>query len=357
MSAHVQAYVIKNNQKQKRRFHRAGMNISESRIKLIFAVTALLGVTVIGTLGMMHFEGWDTFDAIWMTIVSLSTTGYGDMVPQTRGGRIFMLIVLVGGLGVVTYSLGTIVNILMEGQFAKMRGDGMVGKAIDKLNNHIIVCGAGRVGSNVAEILKAEEAAYVVVDVNEERVNEMREQGHLVLQGDATRDDVLRSLGLTRASGIICALANDAFNVFVTLTARAVNPSLKIVSRAVQPETVAKLRHAGADKIVSTDKIGGHRMAMSILKPQAVELLDTLVAPNQLEIQIEELRVTENSSLVDQPLGAFFTRNEGDLIVVALIRDSEVKMHPGPDHIVQVDDVLVLIGSSDQMDGVADKIG
>lgn len=331
------------------------MRIPESRIKFIAAVTALLGVMVLGTLGMMYFEGWSAFDSVWMMVVSLSTTGYGDMVPQTKGGRVFMLFVLVGGLGVVTYSLGTIINILVESQFAKMRGDGMVEK-IDKLNNHIIVCGAGRVGSNVAEILKVEKAAYVVVDVNEERVTEMREQGHLVLQGDATRDDVLHSLGLTRASGIICALANDAFNVFVTLTARAVNPGLKIVSRAVQPETVAKLRQAGADKIVSTDMIGGHRMAMSILKPQAVELLDTLIAPNRMEIQIEELRVTENSPLIGQPLGEFFSRNEGDLMVVALMRGSDVKMNPGPDYIVQVDDVLVLIGSSDQMDKVSKDI-
>ncbi len=329
------------------------MRIPESRIKLIGAVLALLGITVLGTLGMMHFEGWSAFDAVWMTIVSLSTTGYGDMVPHTKSGRVFMLFVLVGGLGIVTYSLGTIVNILVEGQLIRMRGDVVVTKTIDKLNNHIIVCGAGRVGSNVAEILKAEKAPYVVVDVNEERVNEMREQGHLVLLGDATRDDVLRSLGLTRASGIICALANDAFNVFVTLTARAVNPGLKIVSRAVQPETVAKLRQAGADKIVSTDMIGGHRMAMAILKPQAVELLDTLIAPNKLEIQIEELRVTERSPLVSQPLGEFFSRNEGDLMVVALMRGSEVKMNPGSDFIVQVDDVLVLIGSSDQIENVA----
>lgn len=332
------------------------MHISESRLKLVRAIMALLGITVLSTLGMMYFEGWTAFDAVWMSIVSLSTTGYGDMVPKTTGGRMFMLVVLVGGLVVVTYSLGTIINILVEGQLAKMKGDGIVNKAIDKLNNHIIVCGAGRVGGNVAEILKAEKASYVVVDVNEERVNEMREQGHLVLSGDATRDDVLRSLGLARASGIICALSNDAFNVFVTLTARAVNPAIRIVSRAVQPETVAKLRHAGADKIVSTDKIGGHRMAMSILKPQAVELLDTIIAPHKMEIQLEELRITEKSPMINQPLGDFFSRNEGELIVVALIRDSDVKMNPGADHVVLLDDVLVLIGSSTQMENMSAKI-
>lgn len=332
------------------------MRITESRLKLIIAVVALVGVTLLGTLGMMHFEGWSAFDSVWMTIVSLSTTGYGDLVPQTKSGRVFMLFVLIVGLGVVTYSFGTIVNILVEGQLARLRGDGIVNKEIEKLNNHIIVCGAGRVGGNVAEILKAENAPYVVVDINEELVHDMRAQGHLVLQGDATRDEVLRSLGLERASGIICALSNDAFNVFVTLTARAVNRNMKIVSRAVQPETVAKLRHAGADKIVSTDMLGGHRMAMAILKPQAVEILDTLIAPNRMEVQLEELRVTEKSPMVGNALGEFFSRNEGDLLVVALIREDELKMNPGSDHIVQVDDVLVLLGSSTQLDEVTEKL-
>lgn len=325
------------------------MQVTESRKKLIKAVLGLLAITVLSTGGMMYFEGHSAFDAVWMTVVSLSTTGYGDMVPITVGGRVFMLLILVGGLVIVSYCLGTIVNILLEGQLARLGKDVEMTKNINNLKDHIIVCGAGRVGSNVAEVLASQDAPHIIVDISESRVNDMKEEGHLALQGDATRDEILRAAGLQRASGIICALANDAFNVFVTLSARAINPDVKIVSRAVHSETVAKLQHAGADKIVSTDKMGGHRMALAILKPQALELFETILAPHKVEIQLEELLVEEKSNMVGQPISAFFEQKEGELIVVARIRGDDIKMNPGPHQVVAAKDVLVLIGSGEQL--------
>lgn len=330
--------------------------MSESRLKLLVAILGLVGITIVGTFGMMYFEGWTAFDAFWLTIVSLSTTGYGDIVPQTTGGRLFLLAVLVTGLVVVTYSLGTIINIIMENQLAGMRGNSKMIKAIDKLENHVIVCGAGRVGSNVADILKAQQAPYVVIETDENVVNLMRDAGHLVFHGDATRDEVLHAVGLRRARGIICALANDAYNVFVVLTSRAVNPSMRIVSRAVQPETIVKLRHAGADKIISPNQLGGHRMAMAMLKPSAIELIDTLFAPHNLEIQLEELLITEKSPLANQPLELFFKREICDLIVVATIRDGNAKMNPAGDYTVLPGDVLVLIGSSTELEKMSARL-
>jgi voltage-gated potassium channel len=320
--------------------------VSESSLKLFKAIITLVLLTALGTFGLMYFEGLSAFDSFWLTIVSLTTTGYGDIVPQTVGGRLFLLLILVTGLVVVTYTLGTIINIFVEKQLSNLKGNGKMIKAIENLRNHVIVCGAGRVGGNVAEILKAENTPYVVIDTNEELVNQMRSEGHLVLHGDATRDELLNLAGLQRARGIICALANDAYNVFVVLTARALNPGLLIVSRAVQPESVAKLRHAGADKIISPDQIGGHRMAMAILKPSAVELMETLFAPHNLEIQLEEVLIAEHSPMARKPVKGYFGQGVSDVMLVAIIRESGAKMNPESDETIMPGDVLVLIGSS-----------
>lgn len=329
---------------------RIGNNMSASRLKLISSILALLGITALSTVGLMQLEGWSAFDAFWLTIISLSTTGYGDIVPQTTAGRVFLLGVLVSGLVIVTYTLGTVINILVEGQFARFMENDRVTKAIEKLEKHIIVCGAGRVGSSVAMILKAEKAPYVVIEKDEELARQMCEEGHLVLQGDATQDEVLHAAGLKRAMGIICALSEDAYNVFVVLTARAVNPSLRIVSRAVHPETTAKLRHAGADKIISPNHIGGHRMAMAILKPTAIELIDTLFAPHNLEIQLEEVRVTDKSPTAHRQIQDVFDRRIANVIVVAIIRKGNAIMNPSSEETLLPDDVLVLIGSSVELE-------
>lgn len=323
--------------------------MSESRLKLLKAVLGLVALTAVGTLGLMYFEGLTAFDSFWLTIVSLSTTGYGDIVPHTVGGRLFLLFVLVTGLVVVTYSLGTIINILVERQLVELKENGKMTKSIEKLNQHIIVCGAGRVGGNVADILRAEGEDYVVIESSEPLVEQMRKDGHLVLHGDATQDELLHKAGITKAKGIICGLSNDAYNVFVVLTARALNPSLRIVSRAVQPESVAKLHHAGADKIISPDQIGGHRMAMAMLKPTVIELMETMYAPHNLEIQLEEMRIGEKSQLANRPVQDFFSRGVGQVMLVAIIRDSDVKMNPNNDKIILPGDVLMLIGSSNEL--------
>lgn len=324
--------------------------MSESRLKLFSAILAMFGVTIVSTCGLVYFEGWSFFDAFWVTINSLTTTGYGDILPQSMPGRIFMLGVLVTGVGIAAYSFGAIINILVASQITKILEKDKMTKNINRLENHVIVCGAGRVGSNVADILKNERVPYVLIDMDEELVQKMRNEGHLVILGDATQDEILHAAGILRARGIICALSEDAYNVFVALTARAVNPGLKIVSRADKPETLAKLRHAGADKVISPTQIGGHQMAMAMLKPATVELIDTLFTSRNLEIQLEEVVINENSTLLHKEIKRVFNRHVNNVIVVAIIRDEGVIMNPrGYDEIL-AGDTLVILGSRQDLE-------
>jgi voltage-gated potassium channel len=251
---------------------------------------------------------------------------------------------------VVAYSLGAIISILVESQISRVLGSSKMMKTIDKLENHVIVCGAGRVGSNVAHILKAEKVPYVLIDVNEVLVRKMQEEGHLVMLGDATQDAMLMAAGIQRAQGIICALPEDAYNVFTVLTARAVNPGLKIVARAANPESVPKLRHAGADKVISPTQLGGRQMAMSMLKPASVDLVETLFTSRNLEIQLEEVLITEQSNMANQAIADLFNRQVSNVIVVAIIRDDQVITNPhGHDYILP-GDTLIFIGSRQDLE-------
>lgn len=326
--------------------------MSEAKVKLVSAILSLILVTILGTLGLTYFENWSIFNALWVTLVSLTTTGYGDIVPTTAGGRIFLLLILVSGVGVVAYSLGAVTNILVENQISRVMERNKMSKIIGELRKHIIVCGAGRVGSNVAHILRAEGVPYILLELDPLIVSQREEEGHLILQGDSTHDDVLLKAGITHAFGIVCALPEDAHNLYITMTARDHNSQLKIVSRAERPETIDKLRRAGADRVVSPTQIGGFQMATAILKPTTVDLVDTLFTSHNMQVQMEELFVTESSVFAHQQIKNAFKNKVSKVRIVAIIRDEQVRMDLHGDVTILPGDSLVLIGSKEDLEKI-----
>lgn len=324
----------------------------ESRLKILIALTSLMIIILISTIGLVYFEGWSTFTALWVTMATITTTGYGDMVPITFGGRVFALVIMVCGIGLMTYTLLTFFTHLVEGQVSRIMRKDRTMEAIKRLDNHIIVCGAGRVGSNVAHVLQGEKAPFVLVDNDEEKVAEMEEAGHLVYLGDASLDEVLIHLGIKRARGVVAALPDDAYNVYVTLSARDLNPNLKIVARAEKPETIEKLHRAGANKVISPTQTGGYQLAMAMLKPVTVDLVDTLFTFAHQQLQLEELLITETSPLANHELKGIFGKEVQGVRVIAIIRNNEVLMNIHGHDRVQVGDTMILIGSRTALEQV-----
>lgn len=328
----------------------------KARTRLLVAFVTLLLVIIISTLGLAYFEDWSLFDALWVTIVSLTTVGFGDIVPQSVQGRVFLLIVLIVGVGTVAYSIGAIINTLVEGQISRIMERNKMMKAIKQLNNHIIVCGAGRVGTQVAQILKAEKVPYVLIDINDEIISQRQVEGHLAMIGDATADEVLLEAGIAKAQGMVCALSEDAYNVFIVLTARAISPNIKIVSRAERPESVEKMRRAGADKVISPAKIGGYQMAMSMLKPATVDLVDTLFANHNLQLQLEEIVINADSKIANREIREVFDRQHTNVILVSIIRGDQVIMIPRGNDLMLPGDTLVIIGDRGDLEGLENTI-
>ncbi|NSW83880.1 MAG: potassium channel protein [Syntrophothermus sp.] len=329
--------------------------MSEARLKLITALTYLIIVIVVGVLGLMYFENWPLLTAVWATIVSLSTTGYGDIVPVTIGGRIFMMILIVAGVGVVAYSLGAIVSITIESQINRMMGRNTMEKTIRALNNHIIICGAGRVGMSVLEIIRGENIPYVLLEQNPETVARLQVEGIVAMAGDASDDEVLLRAGIQRARGIITALSQDPYNVFVTLSARALNPSLHIVARAERQETVDKLKRAGADRVITPAQLAGQRMATAMLKPASVQLVDTLFATHNIEVQIEEINVVPGSPLVNTSIRNI-NRDDSNVIIVAVIRGDNIIVSPRANTKIEAGDILIAMGSREDLSRLESSI-
>lgn len=321
----------------------------------IIAFIALVVLMAGGIIAYMTLEGWSFLDSLWMAVVSITTVGYGDKVPATHSGRIATMFLIVGGVGLYTYVLSSVLLALVEGQLLNVWGEKRMMRQIEKLQNHIIVCGAGRVGSEVVNQLKHEKLNFVVVERNPEREEYLHNEGVLYIIGDATEDKILIDAGIERARSIITTLPEDAGNLFITITSKDLNPRVRVVARVNRPEGAQRMRRGGADSVVAPSLIAGNRMALSAIKPNSVAFVQTLIEKHDVSFELEELIISSDSPLAGVQLKDSRLRENFSTQVLAIQRDGDAIVNPSPNELLLPGDVLILFGPADQL-GRLEKI-
>ncbi len=311
----------------------------------------LLGVVVVGTLGYHVLEGWQWLDALYMTIITMGTVGYGETHPLDAQGRIFTIFLIVASLGIAGYAITTLGTFIVEGELYQIIRGRRMDKRITNLTNHIIVCGGGRVGRAIADECHKTRTPFVLVEQDQDALQHVLElEEVLYLQGDATEDETLRLAGIERARGLIAALGEDKDNVFIVLSARSLNPKLRIVARATDEKNIEKLHKAGADEVVSPNTIGGLRMASVMLRPTVVTFLDQMLRVSSQTLRIEEVHVDKVPGLVGKTLaGADIRQRIGMLVVALKSQDGMQQFNPSGQTMLKSGDILIVMGTPDQI--------
>ena len=316
-------------------------------IALLLIVIFLLGF---GTIGYMIIEGWGLLDALYMTVIGLSTVGFGEIYPLSPTGRIFTIMLIVLGLGFIVYGLDYLVSARLDRVFRKRRDM----NKIAQLWNHVIVCGYGRVGQSTVESLLPGDQEVVVIENDPVNVARLEKADVLFIEGDATQDEALLQAGLPRAHGLIACAGTDSVNLFIVLSARALNPDLYIVARSIDANNEGKMELAGADRVVSLYDIGGRRMANIMLRPYATEFFDVVTLDNGVKLWIEEIAIREGAPLAGQTVGEANIRRKTGVMLVGLMRGGEKSvLQANAQTRLQVGDQLIVLGSRDQLDKLA----
>ena len=321
------------------------------RRKLQIAISAIVGVIAIGTLGFKVILPLSWFDSFYYTLITLTTVGYGEPPHTTERARVFIAALIILGVGTLGYALSSAAQAVIESELLSTFGKRRMYKDINKLSDHYIVCGAGRVGSGVIRDISRSGHDLVVIEGDETIADRLLAQGQLVLMGDATSEDVLKAAGIERARGIVCAVSSDPDNLYITLTARDLNKDVRIISRANDEAAVGRLLKAGADKVVSPALSGSARMAQMLLRPAVADFIELATMTERLELEIEQVEISPGSPFIDRPLMETGIRSEHGVIVIAIRRaDGAMIFNPFADTIIEERDSLVVIGSHSSLE-------
>jgi len=312
-----------------------------------FALLSLLVIIILGILGYSLIEKWSLLNSLYMTIITISTVGFGEVGKLSPAGKILTLFLIIGGVGIGAYTIGSITQSMVEGELRKILGRRKLEKQIKNLKEHYIVCGFGRIGSTVCREFAAEHLPFIVIEKDHETASRIDSEGFLYLEGDATAEDLLVRAGIERAKGIVAAAPTDVENVYITLTARELNSRLFILARADDESSEKKLLRAGANKVISPYSIGGLRMAQAILRPNVMDFIELATQRQHLELQLEEVMAGSNSHLLNKTLKESEIRQKLGLIIVA-IKSAKGKMifNPPPESMIEQGDILIALGET-----------
>lgn len=322
---------------------RGQLQMPGGRLRIGCALLAL--VLLIGTVGFMLIEGWTAVQALYTAMLVVSTLGFSDLRPSDTPGQLLTIGLIVMGVGTLYYLVGALAQNVIDNQFDRNRRRSMEQRVL-QLREHFIVCGFGRVGQQTCKQLQSERCAFVVIDSDEARLARIAELGYLYVQGDASDDEVLKRAGVAQARALLTAVQTDAANVYITLSARALNPKLFIVARAATAEADHKLTIAGANRVISPYILGGRSMAGHALRPAVMDFLDVLVHSDELEMWLEEIAIEPDSWLNGMAVGDTQLRQTTGIIVLAVRRaDGHMLVNP-PDAVVLGDgDKLIILGA------------
>jgi voltage-gated potassium channel len=327
--------------------------------QLTFAVILMILILALGTVGYMVIEGWDFLDSLYMMVITLSTVGFTEVHPVNDYGRLLTMGVIVSGIGVGGYLIGTLTQMVVEGRLLHVMGRRKLERQIQKLSNHYIVCGYGRVGRVVCEeVKKSRPVPLVVIEKNTTLASKIEADGHFYVFGDATEEECLIEAGVHRAKALVTALDSEAENVYIVMTAKGLNPTLFVLARAGEIGSEKKLFRAGADRVVSPHQIGGSRMAQALLRPTVTDFLDFAIHDPQIELKLEEIPVQPTSKLADVTLVESGIRQQLDLIIVAIKKGTgEMIFNPASHTRIQIGDTLLALGQRRSLVTLSDLLG
>ena len=310
----------------------------------------LLGVIILyGIAGYMLIDGWDLLDSFYMVIITISTVGYQEIHPQGIAGRIFTSTLIVVGVATMLYGFGVFAETLAENAFGNYRRERQLERSLNQLRDHFIICGYGRIGTQIVAEFEDHKVPYAVIDQTDEAVGRLRAEARLHIEGDASSEELLRQAGIERARGLICAVDSDERAVYIVLSARALNPGLYILARAGRPESIRRLELAGATRTISPYRMAGHLMAELAVRPALVDVLDTL-HHGESEIAVEEMLVSEGMAAVGKTIEESGLLDASAAKLLALRRrDGTLYVNPSPELRLQGGDLLIALGSEDQL--------
>jgi voltage-gated potassium channel len=325
--------------------------LSIYRSRLFLSLLLILIISLVGTIGYHIIEKWPFLDALYMTIITLTTVGFGETHELSPMGRVFTIVLIISSMGAAGYAISTIASFLIEGQLNDFIQGHRMQKHIANLNQHVILCGGGRTGKHLVGEFYKTHTPFVVIEKDEAILHNLQHIGDILyIHGDATDDDTLVEAGIERAKGLVAALGDDKDNVFIVLSARALNPHLRIIARLNEEENEEKLRKAGADEIVSPNSIGGLRMASLIIRPRVVAFLDEMMRVTGQTLRFEEIPIQTIPQLVHKTLAqADIGRLTGLLVVAIKPKVGGYVFNPRGSTRLNPGDVLIVLGTRQQI--------
>lgn len=329
----------------------------QQRLWAAFLMAAL--VITLGTLGYWLVLGWSVSDALFMTLTTITTVGYSEVRPLDATGRALTIALILFGVGTALYTFTMIAQFVVEGEVRNLFRRNRMEREAARLSGHVIICGYGRMGKIVTEELRQRRFPLIVIEHHPDKAQAILELGGLVIQGDATSDEVLRKAGIERARAIVCVVESDAENLYITLSARELNPAIFVLARCTEEAAAEKLRRAGADKVIFPYRLGARQMAEFIARPALMEFLEMALGKANLHLAMHEMTVPVDSFLDGVTLASSGLRKNYNVIVVGVRRDQQPEMvfNPGMEFQLSARDVLLLMGEPDKMDRLMADLG